>query len=142
MKIMLLDQIKCNHLDKPLEFIRNIHGDEINYLNARSIWKCPDCGKIILRSQLYEKIKPYKKIYSKEYEENNMDIAELEKEFAKLGILIKNEDGTYKFVEEIMQDICLALRKIRQNESEQDYKIKKDYILNLLVGEQLKNELI
>ena len=58
---MLLDQIKCNHLDKPLEFIRNIHGDEINHLNARSIWKCPDCGKIILRSQLYEKIKPYKK---------------------------------------------------------------------------------
>lgn len=173
MKIMLLDQIKCNHLDKPLEFIRNIHGDEINYLNARSIWKCLDCGKIILRSQLYEKIKPYKKIYSKEYNEildtvkkwpewkiqycndylliskhskkpkgNNMDIAELEKEFAKLGILIKNEDGTYKFVEEIMQDICLALRKIRQNESEQDYKIKKNYILNLLVGERLKNELM
>ena len=89
-----------------------------------------------------KKLNHIKKIYSKEYEENNMDIAELEKEFAKLGILIKNEDGTYKFVEEIMQDICLALRKIRQNESEQDYKIKKDYILNLLVGERLKNELM
>lgn len=57
---MFLKQIKCNHLDKPLEFIKNIHGDEINHLNARSVWKCPDCGKFIMRSQPYEKIEQYK----------------------------------------------------------------------------------
>lgn len=172
---MLLEQIKCSHLDKPLEFIKNIHGDEINHLNARSIWKCPDCGRIIFRSWVYKEKKLSKEIHSKEYneilesvkkwpewkirycnnyiliskhskkisEKNNMDIIELEKEFAKFGILIRNEeDGTYRFVGEILKDICSVLRKIRKNESEQDYKIKKDYILNLLVGEQLKNELM
>lgn len=57
---MLIDQIKCNHLDKPLKFIKNIHGDEINHLNARSVWKCLDCGKIIMRSLPYEKIEQYR----------------------------------------------------------------------------------
>lgn len=41
----------CKHLDKPLEFVRNITGDEINLAGGkRSVWRCPDCGKKILRS--------------------------------------------------------------------------------------------
>lgn len=41
----------CNHLDKPLEFVQNITGDEINMANGnRSVWKCPDCRKLIYRS--------------------------------------------------------------------------------------------
>lgn len=72
-----------------------------------------------------------------------MNIIKLEKEFVKFGIQFRNEkDGTYRFAGEVLKDICSVLRKIRQNESEQNYKIKKDYILNLLVGEQLKNELM
>ena len=275
---MLIDQIKCNHLDKPLEFIKNIHGDEISYLNARSAWKCPDCGKIIFRSWIYEEeeISTYKDyifhvgdkvetidkktgyikrichcdacklrgfdelmvswddnsddyyitgyqaknnfpnfkkigkytfnhnkenkieklnkehplIYTNEttglkytakhwdgkqfnaltigsdiidkinklidvvndlqesahakkiLEENNIDIIELEKELAELNIFIRNADGSYKFVHEVMRDICLAFRKFRLNESEKNYQIKKNYILSLLVGNQLKYELM
>lgn len=96
-------------------------------------WKIKYCNDYLLTSKHSKKIP----------EENNMDVIKLEKEFAKLGILIRNEeDGTYRFIGEILKDICFALKKIHQNESEQDYKIKKDYILNLLVGEQLKNELM
>ena len=36
------------------KFVRNIYGEEINQLNARSIWKCSNCDKItylkVLRS--------------------------------------------------------------------------------------------
>lgn len=45
----------CRHLDKPLEFIRNIHGDEINYSGGkRSLWKCPICGQEIYRSEEFD----------------------------------------------------------------------------------------
>lgn len=41
----------CKHLDKPLIFVQNITGDESNRAGGkRSVWKCPDCGKTILRS--------------------------------------------------------------------------------------------
>lgn len=48
--------IFCKH--KNLKFIRNIHGDEINYISPikmiyRSEWKCKDCGKIIYKGELY-----------------------------------------------------------------------------------------
>ena len=40
----------CKHLDKPLEFVQNITGDPANMAGGkRSVWKCPDCGKIIYR---------------------------------------------------------------------------------------------
>ena len=72
-----------------------------------------------------------------------MNIIELGNELAKLGIPIKNEeDGTYRFVGEVIKDICLALRKIRQNDTPENYEKQKNYILTLLVGEQLKNELM
>lgn len=41
----------CKHNDKT--FIRNIYGDEINYLNCRSLWKCNHCKKEIKSDQLY-----------------------------------------------------------------------------------------
>lgn len=42
----------CKHLDNPLEFVRNISGDETNCANGkRSVWKCTDCGKIIMRTK-------------------------------------------------------------------------------------------
>lgn len=41
----------CRHLDKPLEFVQNITADETNMAcGKRSVWRCPDCGKIIFRS--------------------------------------------------------------------------------------------
>lgn len=41
----------CNHLDKPLEFVRNITADETNMAGGkRSVWRCKDCGKTIFRS--------------------------------------------------------------------------------------------
>lgn len=47
-------KIKCKHLKKPLKFIRNIYGDEINVLNGRSLWKCTECGSVITRDYLYD----------------------------------------------------------------------------------------
>ena len=48
-----LKKLFCNHNTK-LIFIRNIYGDEINQLNARSIWRCSDCNKLIYKNILYD----------------------------------------------------------------------------------------
>lgn len=49
-------RIKCKHND--LEFYKNIYGDNINGYSSgvpiyRSIWRCKNCGKLILRENLY-----------------------------------------------------------------------------------------
>ena len=38
----ILKRLFCKH---DYRFVRNIYGDEINYLNKRSEWKCSKCGK-------------------------------------------------------------------------------------------------
>ena len=45
----------CKHLDEPLRFVKNLHGDQV-YLSRgyRSIWECPICGKRIFRSRLFD----------------------------------------------------------------------------------------
>lgn len=45
---------KCQHPSKDLIFIRNIYGDQINMLNARSIWYCPKCNTNIYKNSLYD----------------------------------------------------------------------------------------
>ena len=40
----MFKQLFCKH---QYEFIRNVHGDEIYLLNARSIWRCSTCSKIL-----------------------------------------------------------------------------------------------
>lgn len=50
----LLKSITCKHPMKDLVFIRNIHGDEINQLNARSIWLCPHCNRNIYKPHLFD----------------------------------------------------------------------------------------
>ena len=41
---------KCEH---EYEFVRNIHGDEINWCGGyRSIWRCKKCGNIQYRNEL------------------------------------------------------------------------------------------
>ena len=43
----------CSH--KHVEFIRNLHGDEINqHGGKRSIWRCIDCESQLKRSSLYD----------------------------------------------------------------------------------------
>lgn len=32
--------------------VQTIHGDMINHLNARSLWKCKGCGKTITSKEL------------------------------------------------------------------------------------------
>ena len=46
----IIKQLFCKHNN--IEFIRNIYGDEINYANTRSVWKCKYCGKILYRRHL------------------------------------------------------------------------------------------
>lgn len=41
----------CKHSDTT--HLRNIHGDEINWANARSVWRCDECSKIIFRGDLF-----------------------------------------------------------------------------------------
>lgn len=53
--IKLFKKLLCNH--ESLEFVRNIYGDEINFISPpnktiRSIWKCKNCGKIFYKSNL------------------------------------------------------------------------------------------
>lgn len=42
----------CGH--KNVTFKRNVYGDEINFLNARSVWKCLDCNGYTYKKDLYE----------------------------------------------------------------------------------------
>lgn len=44
-------QLTCDH---EFEFDRNFYGDQINYFNARSLWKCKKCGKLDYRDQLHQ----------------------------------------------------------------------------------------
>jgi hypothetical protein len=37
-----------------LTLIRNVYGDEILLLNARSIWKCSHCARLVYRPYLAE----------------------------------------------------------------------------------------
>ena len=41
----------CKHRDR--DFIRNIYGDEINLVDARSMWRCNGCGRYILQCRLH-----------------------------------------------------------------------------------------
>ena len=45
-----LKQLVCYH---SFVFVRNIYGDEINAANARSIWRCPYCTKVVTSYKLY-----------------------------------------------------------------------------------------
>jgi len=52
---MLIKKLFCKHSN--IVWIRNIYGDEINLISSsfktfRSIWKCKDCNKIILKEKL------------------------------------------------------------------------------------------
>jgi len=50
----LSKKLFCRHLNYPLKFLSNIHGDNINIFNGkRSIWQCENCGKIIFRYYLF-----------------------------------------------------------------------------------------
>ena len=40
----------CKH--QVCDFVRNVYGDEINYLNCRSLWKCRKCGAEVKRQFL------------------------------------------------------------------------------------------
>lgn len=46
----IIKRFFCKHNN--IEFVRNIYGDEINYANARSVWKCKYCGKILYKDKL------------------------------------------------------------------------------------------
>ena len=49
----LFKRLFCKH---KYEFVRNIHGDEINWRGGkRSIWKCKKCGRTQYRNELYPK---------------------------------------------------------------------------------------
>ncbi|QIK61262.1 hypothetical protein G7050_16025 [Dysgonomonas sp. HDW5A] len=47
-----IKQLFCEH---EYQFVRNIYGDEINFFNARSLWRCPKCGKYTGKSYLINK---------------------------------------------------------------------------------------
>ena len=49
----IIKQTFCPHLYNDQVFIKNLHGDEINKFNARSIWQCKRCGKLIYSNEVY-----------------------------------------------------------------------------------------
>jgi len=50
-------KLLCKHESK-LEHVEDVYGDRINTLprHTRSIWRCPDCGKILYRNYLSKDI--------------------------------------------------------------------------------------
>lgn len=59
-------QLNCCH---ELQFVRNIHGDEIIYTDSRSTWKCSKCGKLVYSPE-YIDTEEAKEITRKWYREN------------------------------------------------------------------------
>ena len=51
--IKFIKRLFCKH--KNIEFKRNLYGDSINIFNARSMWTCKKCNKLLLESDLYIK---------------------------------------------------------------------------------------
>lgn len=54
--ITFLKRLLCKH--RNLKFVRNVYGDEINYLSrwkstVRSIYRCQACGSTVFKSELY-----------------------------------------------------------------------------------------
>lgn len=48
-----LQRLFCRHKDTT--FVRNIYGDEIIDCGyKRSIWRCTNCGKLVLQDELHE----------------------------------------------------------------------------------------
>ena len=48
----LFKRLFCKH---EYEFVRNIHGDEINWCGGyRSLWRCKKCNKLQWRESLYK----------------------------------------------------------------------------------------
>jgi hypothetical protein len=42
--------VACGHFDDVL--VRNVYGDEINVVNARSVWRCSRCGRVRYKQHL------------------------------------------------------------------------------------------
>ncbi len=64
----------CSHGRQ--KFVENIYGDEINTANARSIWKCEDCGQLIFKNKLHELIEKIDRHFEsqvKSQRSNNLD---------------------------------------------------------------------
>lgn len=56
-------QLFCKHKKKT--FCRNVYGDEINHLDARSVWYCDSCDKRLLSDKLDYFVKhPKKSIFT------------------------------------------------------------------------------
>ncbi|HEX3138658.1 MAG TPA: hypothetical protein VHQ87_01305 [Rhizobacter sp.] len=51
--MMLFRWLRCARRGHQPVFVRNIYGDEIDVLNARSIWRCANCEREILQKDLY-----------------------------------------------------------------------------------------
>lgn len=51
----LFKRLLCSHT---WTHHRNIYGDEINHLDARSEWHCAKCGAYQLRPDLYDESNP------------------------------------------------------------------------------------
>lgn len=68
--MLVIDFIKSLFCKHEYEFVRNIHGDEINHMGGkRSIWRCKKCGKFKYKYELelplYEKLSTNVKQYHK-----------------------------------------------------------------------------
>lgn len=46
--------VTCKHPRKDLIFIKNIHGDQIDALNARSIWYCTKCDSLVYLDKYFD----------------------------------------------------------------------------------------
>jgi ribosomal protein L32 len=54
-----INRLLCSH---QLVFVRNVHGDEINRLGCRSIWKCRKCGHSHYSNHLYLEGTPRRRV--------------------------------------------------------------------------------
>jgi hypothetical protein len=51
----VLKRLLCRHPNTGLAFVRNIHGDEINFSGGnRSIWRCGHCGSYRYKAHLHK----------------------------------------------------------------------------------------
>ena len=89
-----------------------------------------------------------KRCNKKQGEEDDIDnirsdkIEHLCKKLSGFGIQMMDNNNNFRPVNEVLIDICKALRRIRtQCESKEEFEVKKQYLFEALVGVRYINEL-
>ena len=122
-----IKRLCCEH---EYEFVRNIHGDEINWCGGyRSIWRCKKCGNIQYRDELNPigslfcqmLNRKYDKYYEDKFkawqEENKSSIEDIKTQMTEVELKLCKQMIRYtQLSRKPKQDLLNAVRNVEEQE--------------------------